>query len=748
MTKVKMGDKLLKLLFLLGLVQVVAAPFLSQSLATEVVRADASVTPTDQLDDIVVFGTSMGEVDKAFNPKKISNKSLESFQHTDVNRALKQTSGVYIREEEGEGFRPNIGLRGTNPDRSKKVVILEDDILIGPAPYAAPAAYYVPDMNSIYSLEVWKGFSAIHLGPNSIGGAVNYVTRPIQGEKGGEAKVMGGSFGSLKTQAYYSSPTKFGGYLIQGSYWQGDGFKKIDGGGDAGFSKVDISGKLKWDLPSTKGYEHFVQFSLGYAYEDSSETYIGLSKEDFDRNPYRRYSSSALDKMLWDHQKFQAIHVLQLDDSTILKTSVYRHNFFRSWYRADRFRGGQDFRSLLANPSSQPFYYEILTGERDSTDLGGLAEIVIADNDRTFYSQGVQSILSSDLRLGKMDISPEIFIRFHQDQIKRHHSSDRYEMLDGRLERTADPRQLDAKESQTANAFTVSARSSFELDQWNITPVLRYEWVELDLEDELNPSRNTKRSDNIFIPGVSVLYKWHLQFSTAISYNKAATISGISVAGTEVKEEADNYELQLKYRDASRYFEADLTGFYTLYKNITGTCTVSSGCTGTPLGVAFNGGKANIYGIEASATKGFLFKPFYIPIQANVTVLKTEFDSTFNSINHEWGIGQINVGDPLPYVPQVQYSLTAGLETSKLKNYLSLTYQTKMYDQSRPSPDRIEIPSYLVVDFAGSFSVNEAWSLNYKVDNLLANEYLVAARPAGFRPGKRQSFHLGVSHRF
>lgn len=731
-------------LYIWGLLFTLTVPFFSQAEESR----DLATTQSEKLDDIIVFGTSMGNVDKGFNPKKVSNKVIESFQFTDVNRALKHSSGVYIREEDGQGLRPNIGLRGTNPDRSKKVVILEDDILIGPAPYSAPAAYYVPDMNHIYSLEVWKGFSAIHIGPNSIGGAVNYVTAPIRNEKGGEFKMMGGSFNTLNTKVNYSSPTDFGGYLIQGAYLRSDGFKKVDGGGDAGFDKIDISGKLKWNLPSAQGYEHFLQAHLGYAYEDSNETYLGLSRADLDADPFRRYSSSALDEMLWTHQKYQLTHVLQLSDAAVLKTSAYRHDFNRDWYRADRFRGGQDFRSLLARPSSAPFYYEILTGARDSSDLGQNAEIVIAGNDRTYYSQGIQTQFSSDYTWDQTRISPEFFVRYHQDQIKRNHTSDRYEMLDGRLERTMDPTQIDARESQTSNAFTLSARTSIEFHQWNITPVMRYEWVEMELDDRLNPSRNAKRSDHIFIPGLSALYKWHSKVSTAVSYNKAATLSGISVAGTEVKEEADNFEMQLKYRDAQNFFEADLTGFYTHYQNITGTCTVSSGCTGTPLGVAFNGGKANIMGVEASATKGFAFKSFYLPLQVNMTFLTTEFDSTFNSINHEWGIGAVSKGDPLPYVPKAQYSLTVGAETARTQNYLSVTYQSLMYDQSIDNANRIEIPSYTVVDFAGRFAINEGWDLNYKVDNLLGLEYLVAARPAGFRPGKRQSFHLGVTHKF
>ncbi len=38
-----------------------------------------------------------------------------------VNEALRKVPGVTVRDEEGFGLRPNIGIRGSNPTRSTKV---------------------------------------------------------------------------------------------------------------------------------------------------------------------------------------------------------------------------------------------------------------------------------------------------------------------------------------------------------------------------------------------------------------------------------------------------------------------------------------------------------------------------------------------------------------------------------------------------------------------------------------------------
>ncbi|MFT5433984.1 MAG: Fe(3+) dicitrate transport protein, partial [Myxococcota bacterium] len=74
----------------------------------------------------------------------VGEGELEQLEYDDPNAILYTVPGVYIRQEDGYGLRPNIGLRGTNPERSKKVTLMEDGLLFGPAPYSAPAAYYFP----------------------------------------------------------------------------------------------------------------------------------------------------------------------------------------------------------------------------------------------------------------------------------------------------------------------------------------------------------------------------------------------------------------------------------------------------------------------------------------------------------------------------------------------------------------------------------------------------------------------------
>lgn len=709
-------------------------------MSTGLVHAE---TTEIQLPPVQIFGSEPKDLLIPSAPKKISKEKLQSLQVQDVNKALKQTSGVYSREEDAEGLRPNIGLRGTSPDRSKKIVLMQDEVLIGPAPYSAPAAYYTPSMVHTSSLEVYKGFSALPYGPNSIGGAINYLTPEIPAEQKNKINLSTGSFQSRKMVLSHGGQVGATGYLIELSRLQSDGFKKLSSGQTTGFFQNQALLKLSQDLPS----DGKVFLTFGYGDENSKETYLGLSTDDFNRSPFDRYSASEKDDMRWKHTRANLKLIQPLSASQVFEVVTYRHDFRRAWYRLDRFGNSSvRLRDVVNDPTSNQPYFDVLRGAADSSSLAGQnGDLIVLNNDRSYFSQGLQTkyTLQSEFADGLKN-NFDLGLRLHQDQIRRDHSSDNYQMIDGGLSRSLDPRQRVDLNRETANAQTVFILNTLNSQMWALTFGARAENVQFKADNDLTQTQ-TQRSDQFVVPGVGATAKLNEFFSVRTSLNQAATVAGLSADGSEKREQSTNSEIELKYLNQSRRIEADLTAFSNKYDNLTGTCSQSVGCT-SQLDQQFNGGEALIIGIEGRAGAEYNTKGFQIPVQANITLLQARFANSFVSTSEEWGLGTVNVGDPLPYVPEIQYSVSIGLHREKWKQDLVFSYTGKSFDQAVSGGKAVA--AYGVVDWTGSFQWNKNLQLNAKVDNLLANKYSVSYRPYGLRPGKPQTLQAGLTYGF
>ena len=102
-------------------------------------------------------------------------------------------------------------------------------------------------------------------------------------------------------------------------------------------------------------------------------------------------------------------------------------------------------------------------------------------------------------------------------------------------------------------------------------------------------------------------------------------------------------------------------------------------------------------------------------------------------------------GDEMPYVPENQVQLSVGLTGDRWRVAMNTVYVDDVRTQAgRGSiPDAERVDSYTIVDLSAHYDFNTRLSGFLRVDNLFDEEYEVARRPAGLRPGMDQSAMLG-----
>ena len=155
-------------------------------------------------------------------------KSLNLIDPIGTQEVLELVPGVNGYADDGIGnSRLSIGIRGLNPRRSSRILILEDGIPIQPALYVYPNMYYNPPSDRIDRLEVIKGSAAIKYGPQTMGGVINYFTKRPRNDFGGRFKVKAGENGFA---SFFSEVGGFGNSKVKPEVQfllkKGDGFRE------------------------------------------------------------------------------------------------------------------------------------------------------------------------------------------------------------------------------------------------------------------------------------------------------------------------------------------------------------------------------------------------------------------------------------------------------------------------------------------------------------------------------------------
>ena len=744
---------------LVGSLTVVAAT------AAEVPRDGDVEDPkaSDKMETVTIVGSLENANTITGGAHIIDAEQLAQFAYTDVQRLLRQVPGVSIQVEDGYGLRPNIGIRGVATERSARITLMEDGVLIAPAPYSAPAAYYFPTAGRMTEFEILKGPAAITQGPYTIGGALNMVSTHIPKHQQSSLTAVLGQHGGNRIHTTFGDTTPSGfGFLLETHQWRSDGYQIIDRHGtDTGLVVRDYTLKLAYTQA-----RHSFHLKLQRADQHSDQSYLGLTDADFHTSPARRYGVSQLDGIDTNHR--QAILRYDYDAGALdLAATAYRNTHARNWFKTE----GVDLNgSANAEALSRTNWAAIVQAVNNGKGIHGWSasalnsllqgtidtapgSIELRANDRQYTSQGVDLRATLAGQFGATHHKLRIGVRFHEDEEDRLQRKSTYRQRSGEL--VLDDLGLlgnAGNRIQSAKAWALFVQDRIEFNKWTIAPGLRFEAIDQNrvryetragrTNDPSSRSaanvRSTRRNrTTVLLPGVGVLYRAHPAAMLIAGIHKGFTAPS-NVPGVR-QEEALNFEFGVRAEMPRGRFEA--MAFLSDYDNLLGTCTASSGVD-CEVGDAFNGDAATVRGFELTVTSDILAAN--TDLQMPLTLAYTWMDATFDTdIADTDFFGDVSAGDPLPYIPEHQLHASLGLAKGRWKANLAANFVGSTC--VRASCGAFEsTDDSLTADFSAHFRVSGAMNLFVRVENLANAQDIVGRHPYGARPNRARTAALGL----
>ena len=677
----------------------------------------------------------------------ISPQEIQRMGYTDINRLLKSVPGVNVYEEDGFGLRPNISLRGTKAERSERISLMEDGILIAPAPYSAPAAYYFPNVARMQAIEVLKGSSQVQYGPFTTGGAVNLVSTAVPQRFTARLNASYGSYDTFKSYATVGNSWKHTGFVLEYLHYRSKGFRKGEPDEREGFRRNDISGKFMVRTAFDSGINHRLELKAGYADEHSNETYLGLSESDFARNPYFRYAGAQRDRLTTRHAQWAATYVVNGGYRWNITSQAYYNYFFRNWYKLNDVRAGvtkaerRTIGDVLADPEVNREYFDLLTGARN---FSGEA-LMLRANRRAYHSRGVQT--KGEWRGDALGgwLTAEIGLRYHVDDEDRFQQDDAFAMKDGRMQPFLPGLPgSNANRITEAHAWSGYALAKWTRGAWTLTAGARYEDVSLLKRDFT--AADPRRSGKVRIETPNHAAAWLPGFGFNVKLTSQLSLLGgvhrgfapPSATLYQKAENSTNFEGGARW--SSRRLKIEAIGFFNNYRNMLGSDLLAAGGQGTL--EQFNVGKAAVGGAEFLAQAQPRIGRVNFPLQLTYTYTHTEMRNEFSS--DAWG--DVHVGDEIPYIFRHAANAQLGAEYRGYELNVGLRYNGAMrtVPGQGAMPKSETIPSHFIVDASAKARLNRHVTLMINAINVTNARYLVSRHPSGLRAGHPFGLYCGA----
>ena len=643
-----------------------------------------------------------------------------------LDEALRKAPGVYARPEEGFSLRPNIGIRGLNPTRSSKVLLLEDGVPISYAPYGDNASYYHPPVDRFEEIEILKGSGQILYGPSTVGGVINYLTPPPPDRSSGSLTLTGGNLDYLNGHVRYGNTWENTGFLLDYMRKQGDGARA-----NTHFGLNDVTAKVFRPLSASQT----LAVKLNHYGEGSQLTYSGLRLDEWLQNPRANpFINDALD---FKRVGGAVTHTAALRPDTVLTTNFYGQHFHRDWWRQS------------SNSAQRP-------NNAANPLCGGMANLnTTCGNEgrlRDYITLGLEPKLRSlGTWLGRPTQLDAGFRAHFENQDRQQRNGDFPTARTGRLVED---------NVRKAQAYSAFLQNRFLFGRLAVTPGLRMESVHYRRTNRLaGVSGRTNFTE--WIPGLGLSYTAAPGLAVFAGVHRGFApprvediINNTTGGVVELDSELSwNYEAGVRAR-LRRLAAFEATYFRLDFQNQIVPASVAGGIgtTLTSAGETLHQGAelsgradwSNMFGSRHSSYVRAAYT--WLPVARYV-------GTRFSSIP---GAGHIRVtGNRLPYAPEHLVNASLGYAHSSGANALieAVTTSGHFADdlntwESSADGQRGRIPGYVIWNFTANYPMEQWRSTVFFTIKNLTDRLYIADRTRGLLPGMPRLVQLGLRFSF
>jgi iron complex outermembrane receptor protein len=254
---------------------------------TDTTRSDTTrVMELETIEVTSSIAPTAGPVIGSGIPARISTvtgEAIDAWEPRLLADALATQPGISMYDDLGTPFKVNLSTRGFNVGPvvglPPGVSVFLDGVRQN-EPDAAEVNFDLLPMEHIQRVELLSGSGSL-LGPNSLGGAINLITRRGSGPLEAEAEISGGSFGTYSGEGSIGGVTGGGwDYYVAGGYENEDGWRQATGAENLnGFLNV-----------GRRGPQRGISFQA-FGAESRAETAGSLPESIFDSSPRTNFTA-------------------------------------------------------------------------------------------------------------------------------------------------------------------------------------------------------------------------------------------------------------------------------------------------------------------------------------------------------------------------------------------------------------------------------------------------------------------------